>query len=129
MLITHKEALSKVTVWYADSNLSENEKNLTEIRQWWERLDGKVITWEVFSEAINSTTPLIKERLVIETPLIKNQIFYWRKQGLKNWNSLPVQYVVLDNSMQRLDIISSLENWFGSKYRVQILEAPINPNG
>lgn len=122
MLITKtKESILQVYVWCADSSLPENEANLQKIRQWWMDLDGKTIIWEVFSGTISATTPVISELLVIDSALLEGNVLGWRKQGLENWNSIPVQHLVLDDSLQRLDIIPSLQDWFGCKYRVQIL--------
>ena len=122
MLITkNKEAISQVAVWCADSSLPENEKNLAEIRHWWASLDGKSIIWEVFSETIDATNSAFAEVIAIESPILQDFVLLWRKQGLENWNSIPVQHLVLDYSLQRLDIIPSLRDWCGSKYRAKVL--------
>ena len=122
MLITKtKEAISQVSVWCADSSLPENEKNLAEIRQWWASLEGKSIIWEVFSETIDATNSAFAEVIAIESPILQDVVLLWRKQGLENWNTIPVQHLVLDYSLQRLDIIPSIQDWFGSKYRAKVL--------
>jgi uncharacterized membrane protein len=122
MLTTQsKQCLAQIFVWCTDSSLPENEANLAAIRKWWALLDGKTIVWEVFGANINSTIPLIRESLVIKNPLMEDAILCWRKQGLEIVNSIPVQYLVLDSSLQRLEIIPSLQNGFVSKYRIKVL--------
>ncbi|AFZ15182.1 hypothetical protein Cri9333_4399 [Crinalium epipsammum PCC 9333] len=122
MLITQpKQCLAQITVWCTDNSLPENEENLAAIRKWWALLDGKTIVWEVFGANIGSTIPIIRESLVVKNPLIEDNLLCWRKQGLQNWNSIPVQHLVLDSSLQRLEIISSLQSGFVSKYRIKVL--------
>jgi hypothetical protein len=91
------------------------------MRQWWATLEGKTIIWEVFSETIDATTPALLEVMVVESPIFQDGVLLWRKQGLENWNSIPVQHLVLDYSLQRLDISPSLQDWNGFKYRVKVL--------
>jgi len=121
LMMKTKESISQVFVWCPESGLPENEKNLAGIREWWTSLEGKTIIWEVFSSALDSTTPILRELLVVENPLIEGNGLRWRKRGLENWNSISVQNLVLDNSLKQLDIIPSLQDWFCSKYRVRIV--------
>ena len=116
-----KESISQVFVWCPESGLPENEKNLAGIRRWWTSLDGKTIVWEVFSSTLDSTTPILRELLVVESPMIDASGLRWRKQGLDNWNTIPVQNLILDDSLKQLDIIPSLQDWLCSKYRVKVL--------
>lgn len=122
MLITQpKQCLAQIILWCTDSNLPGNEGNLAAIRKWWALLDGKTIVWEVFGANIHSTIPIIRESLVVKNPLLEDGILCWRKQGLEIMNSIPVQHLVLDSSLQRLEIIPSIQNGFVSKYRIKVL--------
>ncbi len=122
MLITQpKQCLAQIILWCTDSSLPGNEGNLAAIRKWWALLDGKTIVWEVFGANIHSTIPIIRESLVIKNPLMEDGILCWRKQELEILNSIPVQHLVLDCSLQRLEIIPSLQDGFVSKYRIKVI--------
>jgi hypothetical protein len=122
LIMKTKESIPQVFAWCADSRLSDNEKNLAGIRQWWACLDGKTIIWEVFSGTREDMTkPVTRERLIVESPLLEGIVLRWRERGVQKWNSIPVQHLVLNYSLKQLDIIPSIQDCFGSKHRVKVL--------
>ena len=116
------EALSKVLVWCSDSILPSNKINFAIINYWWSTLNGKMVRWDIFSSMIKSTTPLLKDVTIIENPSINGKMLCWRKQGLENFISMPVEHLVLDYQFQELIIIPTSQDWFVSQYRLQVLE-------
>lgn len=72
--------------WEAETNLPENSATLSQIREWWESLHGKKVTWRQRliapgekAQQLQWDTQKFDETLTMAFPQLRGITLYWRK--------------------------------------------------
>jgi hypothetical protein len=72
--------------WEAETNQPENAATLSQIREWWESLDGKKVTWRQrlispgeTAQQLQWETQKFDETFTMASPQLRGITLYWRK--------------------------------------------------
>jgi hypothetical protein len=77
--------------WEADTNKPDNLETLNQIREWWESLNGKKVTWRqrLLSPGDNAQqlqweTQKFDETFTIALPQLRGITLYWRRESAED---------------------------------------------
>jgi hypothetical protein len=98
-------------VWQQGSGNPENLQNLATIRQWWESLKDKEISWKqrIFNqnsavEQLDWEPNRFDEVFLLTNPQIRGITLYWRKPDSPQERNTTPRQLILDNRLQYLYI-------------------------
>jgi len=101
----------QIQTWQQGSSNPENPQNFAAIRQWWQGLNGKEITWKQrllspSSEAstLNWEKVRFDEEFVLIDPQIRGITLYWRKIDNPQERNTTPDKLILDSIRQQLYI-------------------------
>ncbi|WP_071515373.1 hypothetical protein [Geitlerinema sp. PCC 9228] len=96
-------------VWEYGSNHADNRNNFDTIRQWWQSLEGKEVTWQQRVlptsrnlEDIDWERQRFDETLVLAQPQIRGITLYWQKTGDNQEKNTTPRKLILDTKKQQL---------------------------
>ena len=99
------------TLWQSGSGNTDNPQNLATIRQWWESLNSKEVTWQqrIITEnqevdQLDWEAKRFDENFAIANPEIRGITLYWSKPDSPQERNTTAHKLILDSLRQYLYI-------------------------